>query len=158
MNRNLTALALVLAVPGTALAEAACAPDRLDVRWADGRESFAVEVADDANERAKGLMFRQEMPLSEGMLFVYDAPRRPSFWMKNTLIPLDMVFADATGTVTRVHANAVPGDLTPVDGGEDVMFVLELNGGLAARLGIAPGAVLRHPSIPQAAAAWTCDG
>ena len=158
MNRNLTALALVLAVPGTALAEAACAPDRLDVRWADGRESFAVEVADDANERAKGLMFRQEMPLSEGMLFVYDAPRRPSFWMKNTLIPLDMVFADATGTVTRVHANAVPGDLTPVDGGEDVMFVLELNGGLAARLGIAPGAVLRHPSIPQTAAAWTCDG
>lgn len=159
MNRSVTALALAsaLAVPGSAFAEAACATDRLDVRWSDGRESFAIEVADDAAERATGLMFRQDMPLSEGMLFVYDTPRRPSFWMKNTLIPLDMIFADATGTVTRVHANAVPGDLTPVDGGEGVMFVLELNGGLAARLGIAPGAVLRHPAIPQATAAWACN-
>jgi uncharacterized protein len=145
-----------LAVPGHAWAEAACAPDRLDIRWQDGRESFAVEVADDSAERATGLMFRETMPMSEGMLFVYDAPRRPSFWMKNTLIPLDMVFADATGTVTRVHANAVPGDLTPVDGGEGVMFVLEISGGLAGKLGIAPGAVLRHPSIPAATAAWTC--
>ncbi|KAF0116971.1 MAG: hypothetical protein FD150_61 [Rhodobacteraceae bacterium] len=158
MKRCVTTLAVLMAVPGTAWAEAACAPDRLDVRWADGQESFAVEVADDAAERAKGLMFRQDMPLSEGMLFVYDAPRRPSFWMKNTLIPLDMVFADATGTVTRVHANAVPGDLSPVDGGEGVMFVLELNGGLAARLGIAPGATLRHPAIPSSSAAWPCEG
>ncbi|MES2916902.1 MAG: DUF192 domain-containing protein [Pseudomonadota bacterium] len=151
-------LLLAVAIPGTAWAQAACAPDRLDIRWAEGRESFSVEVADDAAERAKGLMFRQDMPLSSGMLFVYDAPRRVSFWMKNTLIPLDMVFADATGTVTRVQANAVPGDLTPVDGGEGVMFVLELNGGLAARLGIAPGAVLRHPAIPASGAAWPCDG
>ncbi len=150
------ALAVLVAVPGIAAADAACTPGRLDVRWADGRESFAVEVADDAAERAQGLMFREAMPLSEGMLFVYDAPRRPSFWMKNTLIPLDMIFADATGTVTRVHANAVPGDLNPVDGGEGAMFVLEINGGLAAKLGIATGAVLRHPAIPVASAAWPC--
>jgi uncharacterized protein len=157
VNLGVTALALALAVPGVAWAEASCTPDRLDIRWADGRESFVVEVADDAAERARGLMFRQDMPLSEGMLFVYDAPRRPSFWMKNTLIPLDMVFADASGTVTRVHANAVPGDLSPVDGGEGVQFVLEINGGLAEKLGISPGAELRHPALGTNAA-WGCGG
>jgi hypothetical protein len=150
------AIVLTMLIPGYAWAEAPCAPGRVDVRWTDGSENFVVDVADDAAERAQGLMFRETMPLSDGMLFVYDSPRRPSFWMKNTLIPLDIVFADATGTVTRVHANAVPGDLSPIDGGEGVMFVLEINGGLASKLGIAPGAVLRHPSIPAATAAWTC--
>ncbi|MFN3578417.1 MAG: DUF192 domain-containing protein [Tabrizicola sp.] len=159
MRQRRLALSLVLAaLPGAAWSEAACAPDRLDIRWRDGRESFAVELADDPSERARGLMFRESLPPSQGMLFVYETPGRPSFWMKNTLIPLDMIFADQTGTVTRVHANAIPGDLTPVDGGPGVMFVLEINAGLAARLGIAPGAVLRHPSVPTAAAAWPCDG
>jgi uncharacterized protein len=153
--RGLCCLALA-ALPGTAWAEAACAPDRLDLRWQGGHESFAVEVADDAAERSKGLMFRETMPLSEGMLFVYDSPKRPQFWMKNTLIPLDMVFADATGTVTRVHTGAVPGDLSPIDGGAGVQFVLEINAGLADKLGIAPGSVLRHPAIGEDAA-WGCS-
>jgi hypothetical protein len=148
----------LLFVPGSAWAEAACAPTRLDLRWDGGHESFAVEVADDGAERAKGLMFRTELPAASGMLFVYDSPRQPAFWMKNTLIPLDMVFADATGTVTRVAANAVPGDLTPVDGGPGVQYVLEINGGLAAKLGLVPGAELRHPAIPSETAAWPCNG
>ncbi len=150
-------LLLATLLPGSAWAEAACAPDRLDLRWEGGKESFTVEVADDGEERARGLMFRTEMAQSAGMLFVYDAPRRVQFWMKNTLIPLDMVFADATGTVTRVHSGAVPGDLTPIDGGDGVQFVVEINAGLADKLGIAPGAVLRHPAIPAASAAWSCD-
>jgi uncharacterized membrane protein (UPF0127 family) len=154
----LRALILVAFLPAVAWAEAPCAPDRLDLRWDGGSESFAVELADDGAERSQGLMFRESMDPGSGMLFVYETPRRAQFWMKNTLIPLDMIFADATGTVTRVHANAVPGDLTPIDGGEGVRFVLEINGGLAARLGIAPGALLRHPSIPAATAAWPCDG
>lgn len=157
MAHRLACLAL-LALPGSAWAEAACTPDRLDLRWDGGRESFAIEVADDGQERAEGLMFRPELAPASGMLFVYDAPRRVQFWMKNTLIPLDMVFADPTGTVTRVHSNAVPGDLTPIDGGEGVQFVLEINGGLAGKLGLAPGAVLRHPAIPAGTAAWPCDG
>ncbi|MFN3280901.1 MAG: DUF192 domain-containing protein [Tabrizicola sp.] len=152
-------LALILAaLPGAAWAEAPCAPDRLDIRWQGGHESFAVELADDPAERARGLMFRESLSAAQGMFFVYDTPGRPSFWMKNTLIPLDMIFADPTGTVTRVHADAIPGDLTPIDGGPGVMFVLEINAGLAARLGITPGAVMRHPSIPADAAAWPCDG
>jgi uncharacterized protein len=145
-------------LPGAAWAEAACAPDRLDLRWQDGRESFSVEVADDADERRNGLMFRAELPPASGMLFVYETPRSPSFWMKNTLIPLDMIFADQTGTVTRVHANAVPGDLSQIEGGDGVRFVLEINGGLAGKLGIAPGAVFRHPAIPPDQAAWPCEG
>lgn len=154
----LRALALAVLLPGAAWAEAACAPGRLDLRWDGGRESFAVELADEPEERARGLMFRTEMGRAAGMLFVYDRPRQVSFWMKNTLIPLDMVFADATGTVTRVHEGAVPGDLTPIDGGAGVQFVLEINAGLAGKLGIGPGAVLRHPAIPAATAAWPCSG
>lgn len=120
-----------------------------------GQARFNVEVADDGEERAQGLMFREKMARSSGMLFIYPAPQRASFWMKNTLIPLDMIFTDGSGRVTRVHSNAVPGDLTPIDGGEGVVAVLEINGGLAARMGIAPGAELRHPSFGDAAA-WPC--
>jgi hypothetical protein len=69
-----------------------------------------------------------------------------------------MVFLDASGTVTRVHANAVPLDRTAIDGGAGVQAVLEINGGLAAALGIVPGSVLRHPGLPQAVAAWPCEG
>lgn len=136
---------------------AACSVDRLDLRGPAGQQRFTVEVADDGAERAQGLMFRENMPMSSGMLFVYEEPRNASFWMKNTLIPLDMIFADARGVVTRVHANAVPGDLTPIDGGEGVQFTLEINGGLAARMGIVEGAELRHPAIPQETAAWPCE-
>lgn len=140
---------------GMALADAACAPGRVDLRWDGGRESFAVEVADDQAERSKGLMDRASMQAAAGMLFVYETPRRAQFWMKDTLIPLDMIFADAEGVVTRVHANAIPQDLTPIDGGNAVRFVLEINGGLAAKLGIVRGAVLRHPSVGDGAA-WPC--
>lgn len=151
-------IALLLALPGVARAEMACAPDRLDLRWSGGGESFAVEIADDDAERAQGLMFRESMAADAGMLFIYDSPRRARFWMKNTLIPLDMVFADATGTVTRVHSGAIPGDLTPIDGGEGVVYVLEINAGLAESLGIVPGTQFRHPAIPAGTTAWPCDG
>ena len=147
----------LLLAPGPVLAQAACVEGRVDLRWDGGKESFAVEVADDDAERSKGLMFRESLDPAAGMLFVYETPRRAQFWMKNTLIPLDMIFADATGTVTRVHPNAIPGDLTPIDGGNGVAFVLEINGGLAAKLGIAPGAELRHPTVGPDAA-WPCDG
>jgi uncharacterized membrane protein (UPF0127 family) len=149
----LAAVFLLLAAAGAA---SACSPGTLEVRGEFGQARFNVEVADDAAERSQGLMFRESMPLSAGMLFVYERPQRVSFWMRNTLIPLDMIFADARGVVTRVHAEAVPLDETPIDGGEGVQFVLEINGGLAAQLGLAPGAELRHPAIPASVAAWPC--
>jgi hypothetical protein len=137
---------------GTALA--ACAPDQLDLRWDGGQARFTVELADTEATRARGLMFREKMAASAGMLFVYDSARRATFWMKDTLIPLDLVFAGPDGVVTLVHANAKPKDTSTIDGGAGVKFVLEINGGLAARMGIAPGAQMRHAAID--APAWPC--
>lgn len=137
---------------------AACADDTVELRGDFGAARFTVEVADDAQERSLGLMNRETMPTGAGMLFVYPAPQRAGFWMKNTLIPLDMIFADETGTVTKVHENAIPLDETLIDGGAGVKFVLEINGGLAGRMGIAEGTEMRHPSINDTGvAAWPCE-
>ena len=135
---------------------AACAPNELDLRWQGGSARFSVEVADTEALREKGLMDRPKLAGSAGMLFVYASPEHAFYWMKNTLIPLDMVFADQAGRVTRVASNAVPGDLTPIDGGAGVAYVLEINGGLAARIGIAPGAELRSDVMAQSGLAWPC--
>lgn len=101
-------------------------------------------------------MHRETLPAGDGMLFVFEEPRAPSFWMRDTLIPLDMIFAGPDGIVTRVHHMAIPHDETPIPGGPGVLVVLEINGGFAAALGIAPGTELRHPSLGDAAA-WPCD-
>lgn len=156
MYRLSLALALALLV-APAMAQADCRPDAVDIRLPSGNSvHFSVELADTPETRAKGLMFREEMPRSAGMLFRYDAPQRATFWMKNTLIPLDMVFADGAGVVTVVHSNAVPQDESVIDGGAGVVFVLEINGGLAKPLGIVAGSVLRHPLIAEDRAAWPC--
>ena len=149
--------ALAICTPLPAVAQAACAEDRVTVIGEFGQARFTVDVADDDAERAQGLMNVPEMPTLTGMLFVYEAPRPASFWMRNTLIPLDMLFAGADGTITKVHPRAVPLDETPIFGGEAVQFVLEINGGLAARLGIEAGDVLQHPAIGEGAAA-PCEG
>ena len=152
---RLSALSFLLAAVAS-LAQASCREDRIDLRGDWGQAGFSVEVADEPRERSLGLMNRPSMPRGAGMLFVYDAPQRATFWMRNTLIPLDMIFAGPDGVVTHVHENAIPLDETTIDGGRGVQFVLEINGGLAGPLGIAPGTQLRHPSIGETAA-WSCD-
>jgi uncharacterized membrane protein (UPF0127 family) len=154
MIRAALTLALALAAGG---ASAACTDTAVDLRGDWGSARFTVEVADDPAERAQGLMNRPSMPRSAGMLFLYDAPQRATFWMRNTLIPLDMIFMDPTGTVTRIHENAVPLDETTIDGGPGVQAVLEINGGLARAIGIAEGSQLRHPGLDQSVAAWPCE-
>ena len=134
----------------------ACREDRIDLRGDWGRARFRVSVADTPEAQARGLMFVESMPRAEGMLFAYDAPRAVSFWMRSTLIPLDMLFLSPEGVVTRVHENAVPGDETPIPGGGGVQYVLEINGGLAEALGIEPGDEARHPRIGPDAA-WPCE-
>lgn len=150
-------LGAALLLPAGSVLAADCAPDRLDLRQGETTLRFRVEVADDAAERSRGLMYREQLPRFGGMLFVYDAPEPVAFWMKNTLIPLDMLFFDASGRLAAVHENAVPGDLTPIPGGDAIQYVLEINGGAARRLGIVPGAELRHPALDQDKAAWPCD-
>ncbi|NKX46501.1 DUF192 domain-containing protein [Roseicyclus persicicus] len=150
------AVLAVAVMPGAA--RAACSEDRVEIRGDFGTVRFRVAIADTPQERAQGLMRVPEMPRMSGMLFVYERPQSVSFWMENTLIPLDMIFADETGTVRRIHAEAVPLDRTPIPGGDDIQYVLEINGGLAAQLGLSEGDQMRHPAIDQADAAWPCAG
>ena len=133
-----------------------CDPARVDIRDADGSARVTVEVVDTPAGRERGLMFREAMPRYSGMLFVYEYPQPVAFWMENTLIPLDMLFFDGAGRLERIHENAVPHDRTPIIGGQDIRFVLELNAGMAKALDIEPGAELRHPSIDQGLAVWPC--
>lgn len=138
-------------------ASAGCTDNTLELRGATAMQRFSVEIADTEAERSKGLMNRESLATSAGMLFVYPEPKHPYFWMKNTLIPLDMVFADESGLVTKVHSNAIPHDLTPIDGGAGVKFVLEINAGLAARMDIVPGTVMRTKEIEKSSAIWPCS-
>ena len=101
-------------------------------------------------------MFVKEMADSQGMLFIYGVTRPVSFWMKNTYIPLDMIFIDKRGVVKKVHANAVPHDTTSISSDVPIRSVLEINGGLAEKLGIVPGTLVRHAELPQKGAAWPC--
>ncbi|NBD31335.1 MAG: DUF192 domain-containing protein [Alphaproteobacteria bacterium] len=151
LSAALAAWLLFLAGP----AGAGCSEGAVSIRGDWGTARFTVKVADTPSEQSRGLMFVEDLPTMSGMLFVYPRPQPTSFWMRNTLIPLDMLFFDETGTLTRLHAMAQPLDETPIPGGDAVQFVLEINGGLANRLGIAPGNVMRHPSV-GAAAAWPC--
>ena len=149
------ALAFAGALPAAGLA-ADCAPDQVDLRDADTSLRFHVEVMDTEAGREKGLMFRQSMPKFSGMLFVYEEPQPVAFWMKNTLIPLDMLFFDGEGKLVRIKSQAQPLDETPVVGGNDIQYVLEINGGLAATLGIESGAEIRNPSVKGGT--WSCAG
>jgi uncharacterized protein len=142
-----TPLAGCRAEPQTVAAPAASArtaPSGLDlvpleIRGASGTHRFTVEVARTVAEQARGLMFREALAPDAGMIFPFPSPRPASFWMKNTLIPLDMIFVRADGTIARIAANTVPGSLDPVGVSEPVAAVLEIAGGRAAELGIAEG-------------------
>lgn len=148
---------LAVALAGAAPSLAAdCAPNQLDLRDPDTSLRFQVEVMDTEESRASGLMFRESLPKFSGMLFVYETAQPVAFWMKNTLIPLDMLFFDDAGRLQRIATNAQPHDETPVFGGDAIRYVLEINGGLAETLGIDPGAEIRNPAIENAA--WSCDG
>ena len=137
-------------------AAALCAPDVADVRDGDTEVRFSVELADTPETRARGLMFREDLPRFGGMLFVYEEPQRATFWMENTPLPLDMLFFDEAGVLRNVHANATPFSRESIFGGEDIVYVLEINGGMAEALGLEPGAELRHPAIGPGEAAWPC--
>lgn len=137
-------------------AGAACTPTVAHLGGPWGQTEILVEVADTDDTRARGLMFREQLEPGTGMLFVYPEPTAPVFWMKNTLIPLDMLFFDVRGDLRHVHFNAQPHDETPIPGGEGIKFVLEVEAGEVNRLGIGPRTSLRHPSIQADSARWAC--
>ena len=141
-------LALSAAVAAVAPASAGDAPQPLS---AFPRERIAVETrsarrhvfeawrADTFETRAQGLMFVESLRPDQAMIFVYSPPQRASMWMKNTLIPLDMLFVDEGGCVVHVHERARPGSLDTISAGEPVVLVVELAGGTAGTLGLARG-------------------
>ena len=112
-----------------------------------GRHAFSVEVARNDADRAQGLMFRRSLAPDRGMLFDFGGgpPQPIAMWMKNTYIPLDMVFIRPNGTIARVAENAEPLSTRVISSGEPVSAVLEVAGGTAARLGIRPGDTVEHP-------------
>lgn len=118
----------------------------LEVRTASGkRHKFRVEVARTESEQARGLMFRDSLASDAGMIFPMDPPRTASFWMKNTVIPLDIIFVRPDGAIARIAAETIPYSLDPVESGEPVSAVLEIAGGRAAELGIAEGDKVTWP-------------
>jgi len=150
------ALILVLGLgAGVVKAVAGCSSSQVTLRGDWGQAAFSGEIADNDESRARGVMFRKSMPEFSGMLFVFDRPQHAQFWMKNTFIPLDMLFIDGSGVVRRIKQNATPQSTAIIDGGEGVKAVLEVNGGVVARLGITTGTQIQHPVFGPSAA-WPC--
>jgi uncharacterized protein len=111
----------------------------LSIKTAVGERRFKVEVARSPEEQERGLMFRKSLANDAGMIFPMLPPRMASFWMKNTLIPLDMIFIRADGSIARIEPETVPQTLDPVSSGEPIAAVLEIAGGQAAKQGISEG-------------------
>jgi uncharacterized membrane protein (UPF0127 family) len=126
------------------------AESRLVLHTAKGDFSFTVEIADDGAERAKGLMFRDHLAADAGMLFDYGQEQLASFWMQNTLIPLDMIFIGADGLVKNIHVNARPLDTTSIPSEFPVRFVLEIAGGRSQEIGLAVGDKMDQARVGQA--------
>ena len=104
-----------------------------------GKHRFTVEIAATPEQQAMGLMYRGKLDPDRGMIFPFDPPRDASFWMKNTLIPLDMIFVRADGSIANIAPNTVPYSEEPVYSDGPVAAVLELVGGRADELGIKAG-------------------
>ncbi|MEO8176888.1 MAG: DUF192 domain-containing protein [Sphingomicrobium sp.] len=117
----------------------------LTIRSGGHQHGFTVEVARSPKQQEIGLMERQQLAPDRGMIFPYDPPQPVAFWMKNTLIPLDMVFIRADGTIAHIAANTVPLSLEPVPAGEPIGAVLEIAGGRSAELGIHAGDTVEWP-------------
>lgn len=127
--------------PKPALERSAAGLEQVRLKIKSGRKThkFIVEVARTPEQQAQGLMFRQSLAPDRGMIFPYEAAQPASFWMKNTLIPLDIIFIRPDGTIARIAENTVPLSLDPIPSLEPVSAVLELAGGRARALGISEG-------------------
>lgn len=148
MLHQIRALAAAAAIVVVSLPLAACSDEtRLTIHSATGDHTFNIEIVDTPESRAQGLMYRQELAPDAGMLFDFLDDREVSFWMRNTFIPLDMIFITGEGVVRNIHVNARPHDPTGIPSEGPVQFVLEIPGGRSVELGIEPGDTVSHPRI-----------
>ena len=140
----LSGLVVSLVLAGMAAAQS-LETGTLSIETDEGAHEFSIEIADEPEEISFGLMERESLGEDAGMLFDFGNPREPAMYMKNTLIPLDMLFITSDGTIQMVARNTVPGSLRTISPGMPVKGVLEINGGRAAALGIEPGDKVTHP-------------
>ena len=136
-------LLLSLLLPSMAPARAA-PTESLIVHAGGSAYRFDIELATTPDQRERGLMYRKSLGANAGMLFMYPDEEPVAFWMKNTLIPLDMLFIKADGQIVHVARNAAPLDETPIASGQPVRAVLEINGGAADALGIKEGDTVEY--------------
>ena len=140
-----TVLAVEIAFQGAAAAQSGSFPvSRLTVETARGRFEFAVEVADTVARRTQGLQNRRTLAPNAGMLFDFQTPQMVSMWMKDTYLPLDMIFVAADGVILNIAEKTVPHSLVPIGSIGKALAVLEVNAGTARRLGIRPGDRIFH--------------
>ncbi|WP_339161493.1 DUF192 domain-containing protein [Methylobacterium bullatum] len=137
-------LVAILAGLGAATAQEVAATEPLEIASRGTRHSFSVEVMRDDESRSRGLMFRRSMPPEHGMLFDFQKVERVAMWMKNTYLPLDMLFIRPDGSIARVATNTEPLSTKVIPSGEPVLAVLELNAGTTAKLGIKAGDRVEH--------------
>ncbi len=126
-------------------AEAPSPQEELVIESSGRRHLFSVEVARDEAAHERGLMYRRHLAPDHGMLFDFGRPRPAAMWMRNTYIPLDILFIDGVGRITKIHPQAQPHDETPIESNGRVRAVLELPGGTSERLGLKVGDRIRHP-------------
>jgi len=110
---------------------------------------FTVEIARTRNQRAQGLMWRRKVPRNTGMLFLHPSDRILQMWMKNTFVPLDMLFIDRSGTILEIKERAVPHSTAVIGSRQKARAVLELAGGTASRLGVKPGDRVLHEAFAK---------
>lgn len=135
---------VAVSLPAAAQPQPTLPQSDLVIQTAKGPQRFRVELADNDQSRARGMMFRTSMLPDAGMLFDFKQEQMASFWMRNTLLPLDMLFIKADGTILNIHQRAIPRDETGINSAGPVRAVLEVNGGTAARLGIKAGDKVEH--------------
>ena len=143
ISSTICAVAAVALAPVTAVAQD-LETGTLIIETEAGEQNFEIEIADEPEEISYGLMNRESLAENAGMLFDFGNPREPAMWMKNTLIPLDMLFISPDGTIQMIARNTEPGSLRTISPGMPVKGVLEINGGRAAELGIEPGDTVNH--------------
>jgi len=139
-------IALVLAIART---PARAADDTLEIVSKTGVHAFTVELAVTEDQREHGLMFRRELPEGRGMLFKFEPDQVVSMWMHNTYIPLDMIFIRGDGRIVRIAENTTPQSDRIISSGSPARGVLEVIGGTARKLGLAPGDHVAHPWFEQ---------
>ena len=147
----ITAIGVASLYQNTAEAQSIVAGDfarsTLNIETDENTHTFSVEIAKTDRQQRQGLMFRRQLAADAGMLFIYPAPQVLTMWMKNTYLPLDMLFIASDGRIVRIVKRTVPGSLQIISSGDSAIAVFEVNGGTTSRLKIKKGDRVNHPAF-----------